>query len=275
MKGMKMELTEEQVLRYSRHILLPEVGGVGQSRLLSSSVLVIGAGGLGSPVALYLAAAGVGHIGLVDMDQVDLSNLQRQVIHRTSDVGRMKVSSAKEKIALLNPDVRVTEYPFPLMADNASDIAVQYDVLVDGTDNFAAKFLINDLAILTDRPLVHAGILRFVGQVLTVLPGKSACYRCLFREPPPVGAVPTCSEAGVLGVIAGVIGTIQATEVLKILLNRGELLVDRLLTYDALPASFRNVKVRRNPRCPVCGDHPTITELHDYEQPVCTTPVIP
>ncbi len=270
-----MELTEEQVLRYSRHILLPEVGGTGQSRLLSSSVLVIGAGGLGSPVALYLAAAGVGHIGLVDMDQVDLSNLQRQVIHRTADVGRMKVSSARDKIALLNSDVRVTEYPFPLMADNAAEIAGQYDVLVDGTDNFAAKFLINDLAILTDRPLVHAGILRFVGQVLTILPRKGACYRCLFREPPPVGAVPTCSEAGVLGVIAGVIGTIQATEVLKILLKRGDLLVDRLLTYDALPVSFRNVKVRRNPQCPVCGDHPTITELHDYEQPVCVTPAIP
>lgn len=274
MKGMSMELTEEQVLRYSRHILLPEVGGAGQSNLLSSSVLVIGAGGLGSPVALYLAAAGVGHIGLVDMDQVDLSNLQRQVIHRTSDVGRMKVTSAKDKITLLNPDVRVTEYPFPLMSDNALDIAAQYDILVDGTDNFAAKFLINDLAVLTDKPLVHAGILRFVGQVLTIRPRKSACYRCLFREPPPAGAVPTCSEAGVLGVIAGVIGTIQTTEVLKILLNRGDLLTDRLLTYDALPVSFRNVKVRRNPQCPVCGDNPTITELHDYEQPVCITPLV-
>jgi molybdopterin/thiamine biosynthesis adenylyltransferase len=267
-----MELTEEQIHRYSRHILLPEVGGTGQKTLLESSVLVIGAGGLGSPVALYLAAAGVGHIGLVDMDHVDLSNLQRQIIHRTADVGRLKTESAREKVLQLNPDVRVTTYPFPLMAENATGVVQGYDVIVDGTDNFAAKFLINDLAILTDTPLVHAGILRFVGQVLTVIPKKSACYRCLFREPPPAGAVPTCSEAGVLGVIAGVIGTIQGTEVLKILLNRGDLLADRLLTYDALPAAFRNVKVRRNPKCAVCGENPTITELQDYEQPVCTTP---
>ena len=269
-----MELTEEQILRYSRHILLPEVGGGGQAKLLSSSVLIIGAGGLGSPVALYLAAAGVGHIGLVDMDRVDLSNLQRQIIHRTGDVGHPKVSSAREKIALLNPDVRVSEHQTVLMAENAREIAGQYDILVDGTDNFAAKFLINDLAVILGKPLVHAGILRFVGQVMTILPGKSACYRCLFREPPPAGAVPTCSEAGILGVIAGVIGTIQATEVLKIILNRGELLSDRLLTYNALPVAFRNVRVKRNLRCPVCGDHPTITELQDYEQPVCITPAL-
>ncbi|MCL5259889.1 HesA/MoeB/ThiF family protein [Leptospirillum ferriphilum] len=270
-----MEMTEEQILRYSRHILLPEVGGAGQAKLLSSSVLIIGAGGLGSPVALYLAAAGVGHLGIVDMDRVDLSNLQRQIIHRTGDVGRPKVTSAKEKITSLNPDVRVTEHPTQLMAENAQQIASRYDILVDGTDNFAAKFLINDLAVLLGKPLVHAGILRFVGQVMSIFPGQSACYRCLFRDPPPAGAVPTCSEAGILGVIAGVIGTIQATEVLKILLGRGDVLSDRLLTYDALPVTFRNVRVKRNPRCPVCGDHPTITELHDYEQPVCITPALP
>ncbi len=269
-----MELSEDQIERYSRHILLPEVGGKGQKRLLSSRILIIGAGGLGSPAALYLAAAGVGTIGIVDMDVVDLSNLQRQIIHTTEDLDRPKVESAREKIAGLNPDVTVTTYPFALTAANAREIVAGYDVILDGTDNFPAKFLINDLAVMTRKPLVHGGILRFVGQVLTVLPGESACYRCLFREPPPAGAVPTCSEAGVLGVIAGVIGTIQATEAIKILLEKGHLLTNRLMTYDALTTTFRPVSVRRSPKCPVCGDHPTITELIDYEQPVCTTPGI-
>ena len=269
-----MELTEEQIERYSRHILLPEVGGRGQKTLLSSRVLIIGAGGLGSPAALYLAAAGVGKIGLVDMDVVDLSNLQRQIIHTTDDLDHPKVDSAREKIEALNPDVSVETYNDALNASNARSIVSGYDVILDGTDNFPAKFLINDLAVLAKRPLVHGGILRFVGQVLTILPGTSACYRCLFREPPPAGSVPTCSEAGVLGVIAGVIGTIQATEVLKILLGKGDLLTNRLMTYDALTTTFRPVSVRRNPKCPVCGDNPTIRELIDYEQPVCTTPGI-
>ncbi|MHB8369553.1 MAG: HesA/MoeB/ThiF family protein [Leptospirales bacterium] len=267
-----MDMTEEQIERYSRHILLPEVGGKGQKSLLSSRVLIIGAGGLGSPAALYLAAAGVGTIGLVDMDVVDLSNLQRQILHGTPDVDHPKVLSGKEKIEALNPDVKVETYPFALTAANARDVVSGYDVILDGTDNFPAKFLINDLAVLSGKPLVHGGILRFVGQVLTIRPGESACYRCLFREPPPAGAVPSCSEAGVLGVIAGVIGTIQATEVLKLLLDKGDLLTNRLLTYDALTVAFRNVAVRKNPKCPVCGDHPVITELIDYEQTVCTTP---
>ncbi len=268
-----MEMTEEQIHRYSRHILLSEVGGSGQQKLLSSRVLIIGAGGLGSPVALYLAAAGVGHIGIVDMDTVDLSNLQRQVIHHSHDVGRPKVLSAAEKMVALNPDVKVTPYQAMLNAENGREIASSYDLILDGTDNFSSKFLINDLAVLTGKPLVHGGILRFSGQVMTIIPGKSACYRCIFREPPPAGAIPTCSEAGVLGVIAGVIGSIQATEVLKLLLGKGELLTDSLLTYDALTVLIRKVGVRKNPRCPVCGDNPTITELHDYEQPVCANPV--
>jgi len=268
-----MEMTEDQIHRYSRHILLSEVGGSGQVKLLNSRVLIIGAGGLGSPVALYLAAAGVGHIGIVDMDVVDLSNLQRQVIHHSKDVGRPKVLSASEKMTALNPDVEVKSYQALLNSENAREIAGPYDVIVDGTDNFSAKFLINDLAVLTGKPLVHGGILRFSGQVITIVPGQSACYRCIFREPPPAGAIPTCSEAGVLGVIAGVIGSIQATEVLKFLLGKGELLTNHLLTYDALTVLIRKVGVRKNPRCPVCGDNPTITELHDYEQPVCANPV--
>jgi adenylyltransferase/sulfurtransferase len=269
-----MELTEERIERYSRHILLPEVGGKGQQALLSSRVLIIGAGGLGSPAALYLAAAGVGTIGIVDMDVVDLSNLQRQIIHTTEDLGHSKVESARDKIVALNPDVTVQTYPYAIDAGNAREVASGYDVILDGTDNFPAKFLINDLSVLMGIPLVHGGILRFVGQVLTIRPHETACYRCLFREPPPVGAVPTCSEAGVLGVIAGVIGTIQATEVLKLLLGKGELLTNRLLTYDALTTSFRPIAVRRSSSCPVCGDNPTITELIEYEQPICTTPGI-
>ncbi len=266
-----MELNEEQIERYSRHILLPEVGGKGQAKLANAKVFIIGAGGLGAPVALYLAAAGVGTLGIIDADVVDLSNLQRQVIHHTPDIKKPKVESAKEKILGLNPDVKVNTYMERLNAQNAMGILSEYDVLVDGTDNFPSKFLINDAAVFANKPLVHGGILRFDGQVMTIQPGKSACYRCIFKKPPPPGVVPSCREAGVIGVLAGVIGTLQATEVLKLILGIGEPLTNRLLRYDGLQSSFRQVKVRRNPTCPVCSDKPEITELIDYEQEICRT----
>ncbi len=262
-------MNEEQIERYSRNIILKGVGGKGQKRLLQSKVLIIGAGGLGAPVALYLAAAGVGTIGLVDGDAVDLSNLQRQVIHFTADVGIPKVDSAKDKINRLNPDVEVKIHKERVWASNIREIIRDYDFIVDGTDNFPAKFLINDACVLYGKPYSHAGILKFNGQTITVLPGKSACYRCLFIAPPPAGAVPSCSEAGVLGGMAGVIGTIQAVEVLKYLLGLGDLLTDRLLVFEALPMRFREVKVKRNPACPVCGENPTIISLVDYEQKAC------
>lgn len=266
------KFSDEQILRYSRHIILPEVGGRGQERLLDGKILVIGAGGLGSPVALYLAAAGVGSIGIIDEDSVDLSNLHRQVIHHTPDVAKPKVLSAKEKIEALNPDVRVTAIQDRLDKDNILQIFSGYDVLVDGTDNFPTKFLINDAAVFSGKPLVHGGILRFDGQVMTILPGKSACYRCLFKKPPPAGLIPSCQEAGVLGVLAGVIGTIQATEAIKVVLGIGRLLIDRMLIYDAKKGSFREARFRRNPSCPVCGPNPTITELAEYGQPACDIP---
>ncbi len=266
-----MAMTEDQIKRYSRHILLPEVGGKGQKKIANAKVFVVGAGGLGSPVALYLAAAGVGTIGIIDGDVVDLSNLQRQVIHHTPDVARPKIQSAREKIAALNPDVTVVAIHDRLTAKNALEVIAGFDLIIDGTDNFPSKFLINDMAVLAQKPLIHGGILRFVGQVLTILPGKSACYRCLFKAPPPAGLVPSCQEAGVLGALAGIIGTIQATEALKLILGVGQPLTDRLLTYDALTTRFRNVPLRRNPQCPVCSDHPTITELVDYQQEVCRT----
>jgi adenylyltransferase/sulfurtransferase len=264
-----MEFTDEQVTRYSRHILLPEVGGKGQKKIAKAKILIIGAGGLGAPAAFYLSAAGVGTIGLVDSDAVDLSNLQRQVIHYTPDVGRSKVVSAKEKIQALNPDVQVVMHEERFVADNALKIIAGYDVVIDGVDNFPAKFLINDACVLADKPLVHGGILRFDGRVTTILPKKSACYRCVFKQPPPAGLVASCQEAGVIGALAGVIGTIQATEALKIVLGIGRPLTDRLLDYDAKKATFREVKTRRNPHCPLCGEHPTITKLIDYEQEVC------
>lgn len=262
-------MREDQIERYSRNIILKEVGGKGQKKLLESKVLIIGAGGLGSPAALYLAAAGVGTIGLADGDTVDLTNLQRQVIHFTKDVGARKADSAKEKIAQLNPDVDVKIHAEMVRAANAQEIITGYDFVIDGTDNFAAKFLINDACVLLNKPYSHAGILRFNGQMMTVKPRKSTCYRCVFKAPPPVGAVPGCSEAGVLGAMAGVIGTLQAVETLKYLLGVGDLLTDRLLIFDALPLSFREVKVLRNGSCPVCGEHPTITSLIDYEQKLC------
>jgi len=264
-----MEFSEEQITRYSRHILLPEVGGKGQKKIAKAKILIVGAGGLGAPAAFYLSAAGVGTIGLIDSDVVDLSNLQRQVIHFTPDVGRSKVLSAKEKIQALNPDVTVVMHEERFVADNAMKIIAGYDVVIDGVDNFPAKFLINDACVLGGKPLVHGGILRFDGRVTTILPGKSACYRCVFKQPPPAGLVASCQEAGVIGALAGVIGTLQATEALKLVLGIGRPLTDRLLDYDAKKATFREVKTKRNPKCPVCGEHPTIAKLVDYEQEVC------
>ncbi len=264
-----MSLTDEQIERYSRHIILADVGGRGQEKLLASRVLIIGAGGLGSPAALYLAAAGVGTLGLVDADAVDLSNLQRQVIHRTADVGTAKVLSAKARIQALNPDVAVDTYELQATAQTIRPILRKYDFIIDGTDNFAAKFLINDACFFERKPFSHAGIVRFQGQLMTVVPGVSACYRCIFDGPPPAGAVPSCSQAGVLGVLAGVIGSLQATEAVKHLLGLGSPLTDALLTYDALEMGFRKVAVRRNPDCPICGDHPRITELTDEVQRSC------
>jgi molybdopterin-synthase adenylyltransferase len=255
-------LTDEQIERYSRHIILKEVGGKGQKKLLNGRVLIIGAGGLGAPIALYLAAAGVGKIGIADADDVDLSNLQRQVIHFTADIGKPKVESAREKMEAINPDVRVTTYKEWINAANIDGIIRDYDFVIDGTDNFAAKFLINDACVLAGKPYSHGGILRFFGQTITVLPGTT-CYRCMFPAPPPKDAIPSCSQVGVLGVLPGIIGTIQATEAIKFLLQQGELLTGRMLMYDALDMTFRNVDIKRNPRCPVCGENPTITELHD------------
>ena len=264
-----MAFTEEQLVRYSRHIILSEVGGKGQKKLAQARVLIVGAGGLGAPAALYLAAAGVGTLGLVDGDTVDLSNLHRQVIHHTDDLGRQKVESARQKIAALNPDVRVVAAPIAIDADNAVAIFSKYDVVIDGTDTFPVKFLINDAAFFTKRPLIHGGILRFEGQMFTIMPGQSACYRCIFPEPPPAGLVPSCREAGVMGPLAGVIGTLQATEALKIILGIGHPLTNRILKYDGLRTQFRTVPIRRNAQCPLCGDAPTITTLALQEAPIC------
>ncbi|NOU09386.1 MAG: molybdopterin-synthase adenylyltransferase MoeB [Nitrospira sp.] len=264
-----MEFSDEQITRYSRHILLPEVGGKGQKKIARSRILIVGAGGLGSPAALYLAAAGVGTLGLIDHDVVDLSNLQRQVIHQTPDVGRPKVLSAKEKIHALNPDVAVVMHEMRLMAANALEVIQDYDVVIDGVDNFPAKFLINDASYFGGKPLVHGGILRFDGRVFTIIPKQTACYRCVFNGPPPPGLVASCQEAGVLGVLAGVIGTIQATEALKLVLGIGRPLTDRMLDFDARQMRFREIAVKRNPRCRLCGASPTITTLIDHEQGVC------
>jgi len=264
-----MAFTEEQLVRYSRHIILSEVGGRGQKKLAQARVLIVGVGGLGAPAALYLAAAGIGVLGLVDGDTVDLSNLHRQVIHHTHDLGRQKVESARQKIVVLNPDVRVVTTPVVLDAENAAALFSEYDVVIDGTDTFPVKFLINDAAFFTKRPLVHGGILRFEGQMFTIMPGGSACYRCIFQEPPPAGLVPSCREAGVMGPLAGVIGTLQATEALKVILGIGQPLTNRILQYDGLRTEFRTVQIHKNPRCPLCGDVPKITTLSLQEMPVC------
>jgi adenylyltransferase/sulfurtransferase len=261
--------SDKQLRRYQRHLSLREVGFKGQQKLLASKVLCVGAGGLGSPALYYLAAAGVGTIGIAEGDVVDDSNLQRQILHFTEDVGRPKLSSAREKLEKINPDVKVIEHPGWLTAENAVEIISGYDFVLDGTDNFPAKFLINDACVIAGKPFSHAGILRFEGQAMTVVPGKSRCYRCLFREPPPADAVPSCAEAGVLGAIAGVMGTLQATEALKCLLGKGDLLTDRLLIFDALAMRFREIRGARDPGCAVCGDHPTITTPIDYGRPAC------
>ena len=257
-------MTPRQVQRYSRHIIMPDVGSVGQRKLLGSSVLIVGAGGLGSPIALYLAVAGVGTIGIVDFDTVDLSNLQRQILHQESDIGRPKVESAKETLMSYNPDLNVILHEEPITSDNAMDIIPNYDVIVNGADNFQARYLVNDASYLAGQPLVDGSILLFDGQASTYIPGNG-CYRCIFPEPPPPGEVPSCAEAGVLGALPGMIGTIQATEVIKVLLDIGEPLSGRLLIIDALSMDFRVLKVRRNVDCPLCGDNPTVTELIDYD----------
>ncbi|WP_028459690.1 molybdopterin-synthase adenylyltransferase MoeB [Chloroflexus sp. Y-396-1] len=260
-------LSNEEIARYSRHLIMPEVGMAGQRRLKQGSVLLIGTGGLGSPLALYLAAAGVGHIGLVDFDVVDASNLQRQIVHGTSTVGIAKTESAKRRLQDLNPYIEITTYETRITSQNALDLMRPYDVIVDGTDNFPTRYLTNDACVLLGKPNVYGSIFRFEGQA-TVFSTRDGgpCYRCLYPEPPPPGLVPSCAEGGVLGVLPGVIGTIQATEVIKLLTGIGEPLIGRLLLYDALSMRFRELKLRRNPSCPVCGDHPTITELIDYEQ---------
>lgn len=256
--------TEEQLKRYSRHILLRQVGGKGQRKLLKARVLVIGAGGLGSPAALYLAAAGVGTIGIVDFDYVDYSNLQRQILHCTASVGKPKVVSAAETLNALNPDVEVVPHQVQLNSTNAMEIIEKYDLIVDGSDNFPTRYLLNDAAFLAGKPLVHGGILLFEGMATVFIPGKG-CYRCLHPVPPPPGAIPSCQEAGVLGVLPGIIGSIQANEAIKLILDIGTPLVGRLIFFDALDMSFREVNFRRNPKCPLCGDQPAIKELIDYE----------
>lgn len=261
-------LSNEQLERYSRHIILKEVGAKGQKKLLNAKVLIIGAGGLGAPAAMYLAAAGVGTIGIADADEVDLSNLQRQIIHSTQDVGKAKVQSAKETMEAINPDVKVITYRTFVDSESIMDLIKDYDFIIDGTDNFPAKFLINDACVRLGKAFSHGGILRFQGQTFTHLPG-TACYRCFFKEPPPAGVVPTCSQAGVLGAIAGMLGTIQAAEALKYFLGVGDLLTDRLLTFDAKTMNFRTINVKKRASCEICGDHPTIDHLIDYEQAAC------
>ena len=265
-----MAFTNEQIERYSRHIILKEVGAKGQKKLLGGKVMIIGAGGLGAPAAMYLAAAGVGTIGIADADEVDLSNLQRQIIHQTADVGKPKVLSAKETMEAMNPDVKVVTYHEFITSANILDIIKDYDFVIDATDNFPAKFLINDACVMAGKPFSHAGIIRFQGQLMTYVPGQGPCYRCVFKEPPPKDAVPTCKQAGVIGAMGGVIGSLQAMEAVKYLLGVGELLTGYLLTYDALKMQFRKVKLPSDTHnCAVCGDHPTITKLIDYEQAEC------
>lgn len=262
---MSEPLSRDEIARYSRHLLLPEVSAAGQSRLKAGSVLVVGAGGLGSPAALYLAAAGVGRIGLADFDAVDVSNLQRQVLYETSDVGRPKVDVARDRLTALNPHVDVAVFPERLTRDNARNVFAGFDVVLDGTDNFATRYLTNDACFLLGRPNVYGSIYRFEGQVSVFQRGKGPCYRCLYPSPPEPGLVPSCAEGGVLGVLPGVVGALQATEALKLLLGIGRSLTGRLLLYDALALSFREIAVPRDPACPLCGDRPSITELVDYD----------
>ena len=257
-------LTPEQVSRYSRHIIMGDVGSRGQRALLQSKALIVGAGGLGSPSAIYLTLAGVGTVGIVDFDVVDISNLQRQILHHTKDIGRPKLESAKDNLKSYNPDVNVVLHEDRLESHNAREIISQYDLVINGADNFATRYLVNDACYLEGKPLVDGSILIFDGQATVFMPGEG-CYRCLFPSPPPPGMVPNCAEAGVLGALTGLVGSIQSTEALKLMLGIGESLSSRLLLVDALSMSFREVKLKRNPACPLCGDNPTVTELIDYE----------
>jgi len=266
-------LSHKELKRYSRHLLIPEVGLEGQQKLKAASVLIVGTGGLGSPISLYLAAAGVGRIGLIDYDRVDYSNLQRQVIHATSMVDKLKVNSARERLLDLNPEIQVEIFDQILTSENARQIVKEYDIILDGTDNFPTRYLLNDLCVLTGKPYIYGSIFRFDGQVSVFDARKGPCYRCLFPEPPPSGSVPTCAEGGVFGVLPGVIGTLQATEAIKLILGIGEPLIGKLLLYNALDQSFDYVKLRKNPHCKVCGDHPEITDLIDYND-FCGVPGI-
>jgi adenylyltransferase/sulfurtransferase len=260
-----VELSGEEIRRYGRHLIMPEVGMDGQKKLKAASVLLIGAGGLGSPLGLYLAAAGVGRIGIVDFDVVDYSNLQRQVLYSTKDVGRPKLASAKERLEGINPFVKVETYEMHLSSENALGLFSGYDIIVDGTDNFPTRYLVNDACVITGKPNVYGSIFRFEGQVSVFATNDGPCYRCLYPEPPPPGLVPSCAEGGVLGILPGIIGTIQANETVKLIIGKGEPLVGRLLLFDALKTKFRELKLRKNPDCPVCGQHRTITSLIDYE----------
>jgi molybdopterin/thiamine biosynthesis adenylyltransferase len=263
-----MGLSQEQHRRYKRHIVMKDVGVQGQEKICASKVLIIGVGGIGSPVALYLAAAGVGTIGLADGDKVDISNLQRQIVHSVSDVDRLKTVSAKERILAINPDVNVVTYETWVDGSNIAGIIKDYDFIVDGTDNFVDKFLINDACVLGKKPFSHGGVMAFDGQTMTYVPG-STCYRCIFTAPPPIGALPTCAEMGVFGAVVGILGAIQAAEALRYLVGTGELLVNRLLVFDARKMDFRTVRFQRNPRCPVCGEKPSISELSKPDHLVC------
>lgn len=265
-------LSPDQIRRYSRHMLIPEVGPAGQRKISQGSVLVVGTGGLGSPAAYYLAAAGVGRLGLIDGDRVDVSNLGRQILHSTPDVGRPKVESAAEKLRKLNPEIEVVTHEGRLESSNALNLFRRYDIMVDGTDNFATRYLINDACVLTGRPFVHGSVLRFDGQASTFIPGEGPCYRCLYPDPPAPGTVPSCQEAGVLGPVPGIIGTIQALEVLKLLSGAGKTLSGRLLLFDGLTLRFDEVRLQPDPKCAVCGPNPTIKELIDYEQFCGLTP---
>lgn len=259
-------LSHEEVRRYSRHLIIPEVGIQGQRKLKAASVLLIGTGGLGSPLALYLAAAGIGRIGLVDYDVVDETNLQRQVIHHTSDVGKPKLESAATKLADINPYVVIEKHSTPLTSENALDILKDYDVIIDGTDNFPTRYLVNDACVILGKPNIYGSIFRFEGQLSVFYAKEGPCYRCLFPEPPPPGLVPSCAEGGVLGILPGTIGTLQATEAIKFILGIGKPMIGRMMLYDALNMTFDTIKLRKNPACPVCGEHPTITHLIDYEE---------
>jgi molybdopterin/thiamine biosynthesis adenylyltransferase/rhodanese-related sulfurtransferase len=263
---MATELSKEEILRYSRHLIMPEVGIEGQLKLKDAKVLLVGAGGLGAPLGLYLAAAGIGRIGMVDFDVVDFTNLQRQVIHGTKDVGRPKLDSAFDTMHDINPFVQLDRYEVPITSENAFEILKPYDIVVDGTDNFPTRYLINDACVLLKKPNVYGSIFRFEGQATIFATEGGPCYRCLYPEPPPPGLVPSCAEGGVLGILPGIIGLVQATETVKLILGIGTPLIGRLMLYDALAMKFRELKLRRNPECPICGDHRTITELIDYQQ---------